>query len=239
MKLHPLHLVAASLLLSACLITIDDTGTSFGTFSSFSSNGNGPMHVGSGHLGVEKRETEPFHAIISRGSMDVEVTLAPDLAVGKLELRGDDNLLEFLRTEVVDGTLILNLEQGSYRTHKPMLIRVRTAQLVSLALEGSGDTKVEGLVGPEFRVRLEGSGDVQAKGKVERLEVELRGSGDLDLGKLSAKTVSVDLEGSGDIRVHAKQTLDVNITGSGDVGYRGNPVVSLRAVGSGDLYSFD
>jgi len=239
MKLQPLLLVATGILFGSCVIAINDTGASFGNLSSFSSHGTGPVHVGSGRLGVEKRETEAFQTVVARGSMDVKVTLAPDMARGSVEVLADDNLLEFVRTEVQNGTLFVDLEDGSYSSRRSMVIRVRTAHLNSIALEGSGDFQVEGLQEESFQVRLEGSGDVSVKGQAQRLAVDLEGSGDIDLGRLVAEEANVALEGSGDIRVHAKKRLTIAITGSGDVSYRGHPELSINVVGSGDVNAID
>jgi len=240
MKLTPLLLVAACLFTGACIITIDDTGASMHGFSSFQSNGHGPHIRGSGHLASEERAVLPFSGVVMQGSLDVEIQVVTDLAEGKLEVEGDDNLLRYVRTEVHDGMLVIDLEDGSYSMKKPLVVRASTSRLALIELEGSGDISVTGLNNASFRVRLDGSGDIEARGLTQSLTVDLNGSGDINLANLEATEANISLDGSGDVRVFAKHKLGVDLKGSGDIGYRGHPKNSKITVkGSGDVYSFD
>ncbi|MDF1799420.1 MAG: DUF2807 domain-containing protein [Planctomycetota bacterium] len=244
MKNHPtyalLAAVALSLGLSSCLITIDGSGTSLRSgFSTHSSkNSYGPTHKGSGTRAEDPRALASFDRISLEGNLDLDITVTKGAEQSVL-VSGEDNLLEFVRTEVRDGVLHVDLDSGSYRMSMPLMLHATVPALGALTLQGSGDIIVRGLDAEAFQVKLEGSGDIAVAGRVERLSASLEGSGDLDLAALLATEASVSLEGSGDIRLSASEKLTIQLEGSGDIGYRGNPRVKLSMSGSGDVYSFD
>lgn len=240
MKLTPTLAILIGLITGACIITIDDTGASMHGFSSFQVHGHGPRHVGSGHVATEMRTVAPFSELVMQGSLDAVVEVTPGLPEGHVEVEGEDNLLAYVRTDVRDGVLVIDLEDGSYSMKKPLVVRASTARLDRVELDGSGDISVRGLNNASFDVRLDGSGDIDAKGLTQDLTVCLEGSGDINLGQLEATEADVDLDGSGDIRVFAKHRLGVSLNGSGDVGHRGQPKTSKVSIsGSGDVYSFN
>ena len=244
MKNHPTHAllaaVALSLGISSCIITIDDTGASW--HSGFGSHnyqsGHGPTHKGSGNQAEDPRALTSFDRIELEGSLDIDVTVTEG-AEQSVVVSGEDNLLEFVRTEVRDGVLHVDLDSGSYTMNMPLVLHATLPGLHSVELEGSGDIAVRGLGGESFEVALSGSGDIAVSGRVQRLTASLHGSGDVDLASLEATEASVLLDGSGDIRVSASEHLSIELNGSGDIGYRGNPRVKMSMSGSGDVYSFN
>ena len=78
-------------------------------------------------------------------------------------------------------------------------------------------------------------GDVQARGRVDDLEMEVDGSAETDLGDLATQNASVRIDGSGDADLRVARSLELIVEGSGDVTYRGRPSVSSRLEGSGDV----
>lgn len=246
--------IAASLLASSCIIAITDDGASVHGFSSHFSHHSETR--GSGVLGEEARETSAFHSIYFTGSIDVEATAGQEQSI---TVQGDDNLLEYVTTEVRDGVLLVSLESGSYNFRKPMVVRIQVPALDSVQLNGSGDFTVHGVTRDQFdvtlrgsgdlvvksldtqrlRVNLEGSGDIKISGKTQKLALTLQGSGDMNLVGLEADLVHTSLAGSGDIRVRAREALDVTIAGSGEVGYFGEPAVTKTMAGSGEVYKIN
>ncbi len=196
---------------------------------------NDAVH-GSGNAASESRTLSPIRRIVSHGSIDVDVRIGETQSVS---VRADDNLLEWVRTSVDDGTLEIRWRsrhgRGASSSTSPR-VEVVVRSLERLELNGSGDALVRGLKGDSFAIDVSGSGDARAEGAVDRLTVELSGSGDVELYGLEARTVEVTVSGSGDAEVSARESLRVDISGSGDVDYRGDPKSLERNVsGSGDI----
>jgi len=211
--------LALASLLAGCLI---ETGSSCGFI------GIG----GSGTLKTESRSVPEFKRIGVNGSIDVTAKVGTPAAV---DVTADDNLVEYITTEVKDGTLRIGTKPGSYRFSKGVKVAITTPELEKVSIAGSSDVNVSGLAGPRFAADIAGSGDLHAAGRVDKLDASIAGSGDLALVELESRDAKVHIAGSGDAHVHATETLEVKIAGSGDVTYRGDPKITRSIAGSGSV----
>jgi hypothetical protein len=188
--------------------------------------------VGSGTPAQEARAVSGFDSIHVSGSLDVTVQVG---APASLEVRGDDNLLSHVKSEVRGSTLHLSSE-GSYTSTLGLSAMVTVPSLVSLRDQGSADVVVSGVAGERLEIDNQGSGDLSLAGRVDALEIDVNGSGDVDAKALSATHARVTINGSSDVDVLAVESLDATINGSGDIRYRGNPGNVKRQVnGSGEI----
>lgn len=199
-----------------------------GAFSALAGWGSGVE--GSGHIVSEERAVESFHAVASRGSIDVVYTPGP----ASLRLEGDDNLLELIETEVREGVLVIGAK-NSFSTRHGLTAYVSAPTLDAVRIKGSGDVEGENLSGASLEVSVHGSGDVTLTGEVARVQVSVKGSGDVDLSGLSCVDARVSVMGSGDVDLHVTGRLEASVMGSGDVTYSGDPVVERKIMGSGDV----
>ena len=154
-----------------------------------------------------------------------------------IEVHGEDNVVDFLETELVGSTLQVGIKRGvNFTSHLPLKV-VATAPAVSeVDLSGSGDVRLSGLDQDELRVELRGSGDVVADGRVSIVSLALQGSGDIDTRRLQARKATIKLHGSGDVRAYASEEAKVRLHGSGDVTVKGRPKVrDSKVAGSGDI----
>jgi hypothetical protein len=219
----PLLAVAGSFalsLLTACAVTI--------------CGGSCALHTveGSGIEGTQTRDVGAFDKIHVSGSANIAVDVGGPQS---LSLRGDDNLLEFVVTEVRGGTLHIGMRSGSYSFQRGLVVQVSVPSLAALSVSGSSDSEVSGLDGGKFTVSISGSGGVRASGRVDQLDAGISGSGDMNLSELQAREVSARISGSGEIDVNALEKLDASISGSGDVRYKGAPAVNSHISGSGSV----
>lgn len=220
--------------------------------------GNAERVDGNGEPVSESRTPGGFEAIRLSGNFKLKVRQA---GADTLEITADKNLLPYIETRVVESkgghkTLEIAPKSG-YRlsSRQPVQINVGMLVLRRLAVDGSGDVRVEGMKTPRLEVAVAGSGDVllseffgeeasfsvagsgdiQAQGRVNALKVSVAGSGDVKAAELAADEVRVSVAGSGDVQVQANKQLKASIAGSGDVRYRGNPQVSSSVAGSGSI----
>lgn len=169
---------------------------------------------GSGKASTATRSVPEFTRLSIESSVDAVVKIGTPQSV---VVEGDDNLLANVRTEVRNGTLVIDTDK-SFSTKIGLKVQITVAKLEGLAIDGSGDVSVDGLGGNAFEVGIDGSGDVGVRGTVGDLKLRINGSGDVSIGDLAAKTATVSVSGSGDVRLRgAVDTLTVRINGSGDV----------------------
>ena len=210
---------------------------------------------GNGKVVTETRNVSDYSQIAVAGSFDVKLVAGKE---GKLTIKGEENLLEYLITEVKDGKLKIKWEKGvNINTTKELLVTVPFEDIEAVSLAGSGDVFSEDTIKADnLKVALagsgdiklninassissaiSGSGDIQLTGSSENLKCAIAGSGDINGYELTSNNVEVSIAGSGDIKVNVKENLKARISGSGDVYYKGDPKQDVKVSGSGSVSS--
>ncbi len=210
---------------------------------------------GNGNVVTKTRNVSEYDQIAVAGSFDVKLLAGKE---GKLTIKGEENLLEYLITEVKDGKLKIKWEKGvNINTTKELLVTVPFEDIEAVSLAGSGDVFSEDTIKTDnlkvalagsgdmklnikassISSALSGSGDIKLMGSSENLKCVIAGSGDIDGYELTSNNVEVSIAGSGDINVNAKENLKARISGSGDVYYKGNPRQDVKVSGSGSVSS--
>jgi hypothetical protein len=175
--------------------------------------------VGSGRRVTQPRPAGEFTRVIADDAMDVEIRIGPRAAI---EVEGDDNLVERIRTDAEGGVLHLEVD-GGYRVRRPMLARITVPRLERVELDASGDARIGGLDGGRLFLVGRGSGAFDVDGAVDAVELRIQGSGDADLDGLRAREANIVINGSGNARAHVTDALVANVNGTGDIVYRGAP----------------
>jgi hypothetical protein len=199
-----------------------------------------------------------FDEVSLAGSHDVIVRVGGGHSVSA---QGPAEVLERLDIRVEDGTLKVGTKKGNWSFgwsgDRPRTqVFVTLPSLRGAAVAGSGDMKVDRVIGNRFNASVAGSGDldiaelkvgeaqfsvagsgdIKATGTAERSSASVAGSGDIDIGRVLARTVNAAVVGSGDVRVQASETADVSITGSGDVYVAGKARCTVSKRGSGEVH---
>lgn len=209
---------------------------------------------GSGNVISESRATSSYDGIDVSGFYDIDLIPGTE---GQLTLKGDDNLLDYVVTEVVNNTLHIYTKNGSnLNSSKGIRITVPFESLSSAKLTGSGsiittttiksktfEASITGSGDIEIPIEAEtvdanvtGSGDLKLTGKTEQFNCNVTGSGDIVADELKANKANAHVSGSGDIVLFAKEYLKADVTGSGDISYIGTPEKrDFSTTGSGDI----
>ena len=104
---------------------------------------------GSGNIITEKRNTGTFTAIAVGGGFEVEIRHSD---VTEVTVEADDNLMKYIKTDVADGQLKINLDN----------IHVHDAHLkVYLAAPEINDIKASAAANVEVRDELKSGGSIQ------------------------------------------------------------------------------
>lgn len=214
---------------------------------------------GNGNMTTITRTTSDYDGIKCSGSFDYVLVAGNE---GKITLEGEENLLEYIITEVKDGNLIVKTENNislSSSLNKTIKITIPFKDISEVALAGSGDLWSEDVItADELEVSMAGSGDVKLtieansvegkvagsgdltlKGKTNDLEAEVAGSGNFHGFDLVANNVAVAVSGSGEMDVVCTENLKARVAGSGDIKYKGNPKKEdTKVAGSGRIESY-
>jgi len=212
---------------------------------------------GNGNVVTIERSTGDYEAVSVSGFFDVELV---DGNEGELTLKGEENLLDHIITEVKDGKLVIKVEKGknlqpsNWKDGIHITVPVESIKGVSLSgsgdivgktklkaddfstsMSGSGDITLE-VEANTLSTSMSGSGDISLSGSAGDFDVSISGSGDIKAYELEAENVEAQVSGSADIRVTVNGMLKARVSGSGDIHYRGNPTkIDSKSSGSGDI----
>lgn len=207
---------------------------------------------GSGNVTETTRSFKGITSLEIKGHFIVELVQGNK---EELTIKTDDNMHQYVLTELKDGKLSISLQKGKYKKVKSKVLTLYYKDLSSITNLGSGDINTKNQLSTgTLNVNLVGSGDVDLNLSVTELNVDVSGSGDVDLlgntlklnitqfgsgdvraYNLQAQDVTVNKTGSGNARVVANSSLTGNVAGSGDLMYKGNATASVSANGSGEV----
>lgn len=203
----------------------------------------------------EKRNLEEFTGVELNLSGTVYLNRVNAEAPKTIEISTHADLLQYIKTEVVEGKLIITADpcieaedgltfqltvgdlkslqvngSGDFITSKKLDVGT-----LELGVNGSGDMELE-LKAGAVNIGINGSGDVELNGDAQNVSISINGSGDVEGKKFETVDANVSIQGSGDTEIRVTGTLEVNIMGSGDVTYSGKPEnVKTNVMGSGDV----
>lgn len=215
---------------------------------------------GNGKTVTIERSVGDYNAITVSGWFDVNLVSGNE---GELTLKGEENLLEYIKTEVKDGKLVIktakgvNLKPSNWNSGIYVTVPVESIDMVSLSgsgdivgetkiktdrfktsLSGSGDVTLD-IEASTIDASMSGSGDINLSGTARDFDVSISGSGDIKAYDLKAENVTAQVSGSADIKVTATEMIKARVSGSGDISYKGNPKkIDTKTSGSGDISGY-
>ncbi len=205
---------------------------------------------GSGNIITQKRDVSEFHAIKLSGKGKLIITQGK---TESLTIETDENLMQYLQTQVKDKTLHLKQKDVNLSPSKDILYKIDLINLKEIVIRGSGKVvastlkgdnlviqvhgaghiKIDSLIADKFDLEIGGSGKCFVAGKVTEQNIKIGGSGKYNAPKLDSKTTAIKIGGSGNVTVRTSDTLNIAISGSGNVNYYGNPKKQFSISGSG------
>ncbi len=211
---------------------------------------------GNGEMVTKTRSVGEYDKVSVGGSFDVKLVAGEE---GKLKIRIDENLLEYLVTKVEDGKLKIKWKKGvNISSSRGILITVPFKDIEAVSLAGSGDVYSEDMMKSDnFRAALSGSGNLKLSVKAQNVSSAISGSGNIDLNgetnqlkcsisgsgdirayELKSNDADIRIAGSGNIKVYVSENLKARIAGSGNIYYKGNPKKQdTKVSGSGNVSS--
>ncbi|AOW19211.1 head GIN domain-containing protein [Urechidicola croceus] len=209
---------------------------------------------GNGNVVTIERTTTDYQKIAVGGFFNVTLVAGNE---GNLTIEIEENLKDYLITEVKDGKLKINWKKGiNVQTRKGVKITVPFEDIEGVALAGSGEIKNTSTINTsnlELKIagsgdlkldvnteqitsKIAGSGNMKIYGSTNDLECKIAGSGDFEGYDLIVNNAMAQIAGSGTIKATVNGTLSAKISGSGDFYYKGNPKTeNIKVSGSGSV----
>lgn len=192
------------------------------------------MLDGNQHVMTETRQLIPFTKVINEGEFNVIIV---EDTITEAVVEAESNLIPYIRTIVNGNTLIIDSRE-SINSNIPINIYIRTPEVNSIKLSGSGTITADSLIGDNVEITISGSGNINAHVKAGIVDILTSGSGDMWLTVESQFAYS-KISGSGNINLSGNTTDgDFSISGSGNM-YSYDFVqnkLNAEIPGSGNMY---
>ena len=186
---------------------------------------------GSGKRELEKRQIAPFTSISTEGAFNIEVTCQKDPG---LEVEGDDNVLEYVSSEVSNNVLRLKNTKG-YSVNEPVRFKISVPNLEFLSVSGAGRIDIKGMNNEKFVIDSNGAPAINVSGTTKSIHINTNGAGKIDTHNLRASRGVVESNGVSRIDLAVADQLDVTVSGPSSVFYQGDPVVNKTVRGPGKV----
>jgi hypothetical protein len=186
---------------------------------------------GSGVRLKQKREVASFNSISTDGSFDIDIVCQKPQSI---EVEGDDNLLQFITTEVSNNVLHIDSNR-SFSVNDPIKIKISLPELQHIAVDGAGKFDIAGVKGEKFEIDADGAATIRVSGETKLIDIDSNGAGKIDAHKLRAARGVVQAKGVARVDVNVAEQLDVTVSGPSHVTYQGDPVLNKTVHGPGSV----
>lgn len=186
---------------------------------------------GSGTIGVENRAIGGFNKIDVGGVFHVEIIAQSEFGV---EVEADDNLLQYVKTEVRGDTLEISMDKR-VKTHNPLRIKISAPDINSLEVSGASKVDLSNVKNRELIIDSSGASKINVSGDTGNLIVDVSGASQIDAEALSALTANVDASGASRVNVNVANELIADASGACRITYSGTPKISKQISGASSV----
>jgi len=185
------------------------------------------------------RTAEPFTAVRVSSGIDVYLSQGDKIS---LSVEADENLHEYILTEVSDGVLRVytevNIREAEMKKVYVTMKEVRALSTSSagdligetpvrsdelrLSASSAGDIKIE-VYAKNIDTDISSSGDVTLTGEADMLDASLSSAGDLNAFNLKVREAEVSASSAGNADVYVTERIVARASSAGDINYKGDP----------------
>ena len=197
--------------------------------------------TGNGKVISQTRSLAEFTGVKVGSGIDVFLTQGENQLV---EVEADENLQEWIRTEVNGGVLHIFTEK-TIRLAKAKKVNIvcKTidnidvssagdvtglnrfkADRLEIDMSSAGDLKFE-VDANEIDISLSSAGNADLKGTTHTLKADLSSAGDLNAFELEAKIGDISVSSAGNARVFVIEEASFRSSSAGNINYRGEPKI--------------
>jgi len=154
----------------------------------------------------------------------------------RVRVRGDDNMVGFVRTRVTRGELRVSVDAVFTTSSEPLEVTIYAPELDSLDLDGAVSAEVTGFDGGDFSLTADGATHVELDGNVECFIAEVNGASSIDGTDFSTECADITANGASEIELAVRESLTLALDGASSLRVRGQPrIVSQRVEGASSL----
>ena len=186
--------------------------------------------TGSGKVIAQHRELETFTSVNSPSTVDVTI-LKNEISCA--DVKADDNLMEFVLTEVENGVLTISMKRDISYNSPHITVTVYTPHLSEVVMKGTGNVTVLSVKEEHFTLTSKGTGNFKCDCLIVEKDLVLNsgGTGNIDVSYMCPNNVTVQNSGAGNMNIKVIQ----NVTSSMKIQKSGTGDITLKKLSVGDL----
>lgn len=174
---------------------------------------------GSGVAKTETRNVKGFNKVDASGAVNLEIAAGKDFG---LSIETDDNLLQYIKTEVNGDTLKIYSEGRISPTNK-LNVKLSMPEMVNLELSGASDANVSNAKSDLVILKASGASKIKIDGEAIKLKADASGASKIDGQTFKAEDADVDASGASSAIVLATEEVDLKASGASNIYYVGEP----------------
>ena len=210
---------------------------------------------GNGNVVKQDRKVSGFTSLEVSGAFTVYLYQGNSES---LTIEADENLMEYIVTEVKGDKLEIYTKNKSIQKFTEMNIYLTFEQLEmidisgaveitgedmmkfdELSIDGSGASEISlKLEVGMFRADFSGASEIELLGEAKAAIFDLSGASEIDAYDFIIEHCELDVSGASDARIHVTANLEIDVSGAASVKYKGSPKVSSDVSGAGSLRSY-
>jgi len=210
---------------------------------------------GNGNVVKQDRDVSGFTSIEVSGAFTVYLYQGSSES---LKVEADENLMEYIKTEVKGDRLEIYTENKTIQKFTKMNIYLTFEELEmidisgaveiigedmmkfdELDLDGSGASEISlhmevGVLNADFS----GASEIELIGEAKSVSFEFSGASEIDAYDFVIEHCELDVSGASEARIHVTGNLEVDVSGAASVKYKGSPSVESDVSGAGSVRSY-
>lgn len=212
--------------------------------------------------GVAKNDARTVEAYTSINVANgIDLNFSKEQVAG-IVVRADENLMEYIETQVIGGELVIRFKAGEDIKAKtnPVVTVPSNLSLSGLSIAAgskvtakeslsAGNLKITASGGASFdlkvdvkqtlQLELSGGAKCELSGSTSELVLVLSGGGKFSGYNLKAKNAVCELSGGSDAKITCSGRIDVNeLSGGSDLSFKGNCEIGKVVMKSGSTLSY-
>jgi hypothetical protein len=194
---------------------------------------------GNNKVVTKERNAENFTGVRVSTGIDVYLKQGNNEAIS---VEADENLHEYILTEVRDGVLRVYTEVNIRKAERKRVYvtmkevnSVRTSSAgdvigetpikcdkLKLSASSAGNIKLD-VNAKEIEADISSSGDITLTGEADMLKADLSSAGDLNAYDLKVREADISASSAGNADINVSEKITARASSAGDINYQGNP----------------
>ncbi|MDO9340158.1 MAG: head GIN domain-containing protein [Bacteroidales bacterium] len=194
---------------------------------------------GNNKVVTKERNAENFTGVRVSTGIDVYLKQGNNEAIS---VEADENLHEYILTEVRDGVLHVYTEVNIRKAERKRVYvtmkevnSVRTSSAgdvigetpikcdkLKLSASSAGNIKLD-VNAKEIEADISSSGDITLTGEADMLKADLSSAGDLNAYDLKVREADISASSAGNAEINVSEKITARASSAGDINYQGNP----------------